>query len=65
MQSNPVWVGDLGNGPKNQSFDGSGLKIAIFFFLFYSFVNTVLYYVSLEEILTNKRRNYFWSEVIV
>jgi hypothetical protein len=44
MQPSPVWVGDWGTRP-NQNFDGLGLKIAI---LFYSFVNTVLYFVSLE-----------------
>jgi hypothetical protein len=29
MQSNPVWVGDLGSRTKNLKFDGLGLKITI------------------------------------
>jgi len=32
-QIRPSWVGDLGIVPKNQNFDGLGLKIAIFVFL--------------------------------
>jgi hypothetical protein len=29
MHLKPVWVGDLGTWPKNQNFDGLGLKMVI------------------------------------